>query len=234
MTSVDSALFGSADWVRSSVTFESLLPSGWSAAARTSHMSGTSHLVRRPVTKRATTLTPAIMPCARGAQTELAQSNGDGRAAALSNGAASGTGGGPRDAERAPDPPTRATGTPRFRPARCARPGHRPGTGTRRGPPPSQGRASGLARGGGGLRRALMRVVRAHVPADLLPAHALAHHVGARLVGAGHGLDRAGQRDRRPRPRGVDPSRGRDARGPDRAPVGRVLPAQGRRPLRGR
>src|SRR2546425_13324883 len=102
MTLVDSALFGSADCVRSSVTFDSLLPSGWSAAARTSHMTGTSHLVRRPVTKWATTLTRAIMPRARAFRSSLAQSNNDRRAAALSHGTASVTGGTARDAEPAP------------------------------------------------------------------------------------------------------------------------------------
>ena len=63
-----------------------------------------------------------------------------------------------------------------------------------------------------------MRVLRADVPPDLLPQHAVANEPGDRLVRARRRLDRAGERCRRPCARGLDPARGRHAGGADRQP----------------
>src|SRR5262245_38865926 len=57
MTFVDSALFGKADCVRSSVMFDRLLPSGCITTTSPIHAIGTRHLGRRPVTKRARAFT---------------------------------------------------------------------------------------------------------------------------------------------------------------------------------
>ena len=64
-----------------------------------------------------------------------------------------------------------------------------------------------------------MRLLRLDVPADLLSEHAVADELGDRLGGARRGFDRASERSGGPRPRRLDPARGRHVGAADRQPL---------------
>ena len=95
-----------------------------------------------------------------------------------------------------------------------------------RGAPPPVGGRRRMDRGRDPPRVPLRRVLRRDVPAGVLHARVVADELGDRMVGARGRLDRARQRRRRPRARGVDPRPERDARGQDRPALGRLLPRQ--------
>ena len=83
------------------------------------------------------------------------------------------------------------------------------------------------------LEASVVRLVRAHVPAGLLPANVVADECADRVVGARRRLARARQRRGRPRARRVDPAPRRDARRAHRAALGGVLSDQELGQLRG-